>query len=85
MPEPQEPFIGEDGRAAIDDDAVTQAAIRMRDEAENFSRPVHFYVRDEAKARWQQENEKDDWTEAPDGIDWELESWKILARAALGR
>ena len=62
------------------DDDVTKAAIALRAEAEKFDRPVEAYVEGEALWRWEKANPS---KEEPSDIDFELESWKILARAAL--
>ncbi len=58
---------------------VEAAAKAIRDEADKFSRPVRFYVQHEAEERYKKSNPEMD---NPD-VDWELESWKILARVAL--
>lgn len=49
-------------------------------EADTFRSPVESYVKDEAEERWKKENPGQ---RVPDK-DWEHESWKILARVAIG-
>lgn len=66
-----------------DDAVVTTVAQALRKEASTFGRPVLLYVDDEARERWDKAHpDLDSWNDGPN-IDWELESWKILARAAL--
>lgn len=65
----------------VTDEMVEKAALSIRDEIERFSNPTHLYIEPEAKERWEKENpEGDYYGEA--GHD-ELESYRIIARAAL--
>lgn len=69
----------------FDEQQIVAAAIRMMEEAGRFRDPVRFYVAGEAGRRWSEANpDKCMFTDVTPGFDWELESWKILARAALG-
>lgn len=70
------------GSKKSSEDRVTAAAEALRKEAGAFRDPVHFYVDKEAIERWEAANPRASVYDTPD-IDWELESWKILARAAL--
>ena len=61
-------------------DAVAKA---IRAEAESFAIPVDFYVKGEAIRRWEKLNpDGHPYDDCPD-VDWDFESWKILARVAL--
>lgn len=63
---------------------VERMVIAIRDEAKTFRHPVRLYVEDEARWRWEDANpDKDGHLDGPAGIDWEMESWKILVRAVL--
>lgn len=67
----------------MDDKTVTRVALALREEARSFMRPVPSYVEEEARHRWEQKNHgKDAILEGPP-LDWEMESWKILARVAI--
>ena len=65
-----------------DDKAVDAAARALRDAANTFRSPVYLYVEPEARLRAEKDG-FDPYDEKFDAVDWELESWKILARAAL--
>jgi hypothetical protein len=68
----------------VNEDEVTRAALNMRDEARRFRDPVESYVNEEAAVRWKRDNPDGDfYTDVDLSEDWELKSWKILARAAL--
>lgn len=63
---------------------VEKVALAIRDEAVKFKRPVQFYVEGEALSRYEQEHGLDAaWDAEESGKDFELESWAILARAAI--
>lgn len=62
-------------------DKLEAAARALREAAEKFQSPVRLYVEDEARHRFERANpDKDPYGEK---VDWELESWKILARAVI--
>ena len=64
-----------------EDNMVERVAMALRACLDGFSDPVHFYVRDESRGRWLKEHPEDDTDEI--ARDWELESYKIISRAAI--
>ncbi len=65
----------------MSEEKIEAVAIAIRNAAREFGSPVYAYVEPEARRRWETANPDKDSFEQP--TDWELESWKILARAAL--
>lgn len=47
-----------------------------------FRDPVYAYIEGESRGRWNKEHPEQEYDE-PDDVDWELESYKIIARAVL--
>jgi hypothetical protein len=65
------------------EEQITMVAMAIKEAAASFQSPVRFYVEREAIHRFERDNpDKDAYIDKP-GTDWELESWRILARAAL--
>lgn len=59
---------------------IEAIARAIKTETGCFRDPVGHYVEGEALSRWEKDNPDCD---APDGIEWDLESWRIIARTAL--
>ncbi|WP_072389821.1 hypothetical protein [Hyphomicrobium sp. CS1GBMeth3] len=60
---------------------VDRVAIALRDAADKFQSPVEYYVQPEARLRWEEAHPGQDFY-GDAAID-DLESWRILARAAI--
>lgn len=68
----------------MDDSVIRSAAQALQACAAEFDRPVTLYVEGESEARWEKANAgKYAFDDDAPKIDWDLESWKILARAVL--
>lgn len=74
----------------VTEEMIERAARAMQAEADTFEAPVEFYVAPEAQRRWEADPKNhgsdgyaDALCDGPQGMDWDLESWKILARAAI--
>lgn len=65
------------------EDQITKVAVALRDEACKFRDPVYCYVEGEAARRYEAALPDGDAYFDKPGTDWDLESWKILARAAI--
>lgn len=63
---------------------IEKIARALEAEAEKFQSPVSVYVAGEAANRWEEAHPGLVASLDRPDIDWELESWKILARAAVG-
>lgn len=62
---------------------LEEIARAMQAAAKEFTDPVAFYVESEARRRYEEANpDKDGFIDCP-GVDWDLESWKILVRAVM--
>ena len=63
---------------------VRAVAVALRGAAAKFNSPVFLYVEREAEIRYEAADPVNDaYDEANAGRDWALESWEILARAAI--
>jgi len=62
-------------------DPIEAVALALRAEANNFANPVSAYVEPEAQARWENANPDGDYFS--DVQPRELDSWEILAAAAM--
>lgn len=62
-------------------DMIERVAKAINACTDKFDAPVQFYVEDEARQRWLKDHPDDSPDEA--GIDWKVESYKIIARAAI--
>ncbi len=72
------------GPDRISDELVEAVARAIEVCTDEFESPVRYYVGREAMLRFEKENpEKDAYSDAPHVKDWDLESWKIIARAAI--
>lgn len=61
---------------------MERVALAIKAATDKFSSPVEFYVNREAWERHQAAHPDDEQEDHPE-IDWQLESWKIIARAAI--
>lgn len=62
---------------------VETIARALEKEASGFQYPVHLYVEHERQRRWEEANPEGDYFDICTTEDGALESWKILATAAL--